>query len=269
MKFFNFFSLGKNNREVTIFTVLLFWVFSCHATEYARPAPVSWDELQTIKLDFFAYEIELRLSDQCPNNIEGFENYKSMGVNYGYIFFTNYFWTEYYNGKGEVCIIKHSNFDTADSDIEILTKEESKILFTAYNIYGFSNETKKVLNAHLLLQKRAIRENETLKYGGSENIRKFIENHEVELKVSNHIDFDVEGEKYFSSKSISLVQYLESKYSQKTLTSLIENVKLSPPNRLSNGKYPFKDIESLILEAKADVNKGFLTIDQIFNFTDK
>ncbi len=259
----------KSNRYVSYLKVFTFIslitiMFTCNAVEFARPVSLSWKTLQNKNLDLSSSKIELKLADICPANIVSSENfYKNKVVSYGYIFFSNYYWTEYRNNFDEICIVKQSNFDLSISDIEVLSKEKSKLLLKVNDLYGFNNETKKILNIHLLLQKRAIRELETLKYGGPENVRKFIESNPVEVGVTkpNY----TEREKKLPSTSITLVQYLESKYSSETLNTLIKSVALSPPNRLSNGKYPFTNIEYLILEAKADVNNGLLTIDQIFN----
>lgn len=234
-----------------------------YAGDYASLDPISWESLQVKEIDVQTQEIESSLSNQCPHGIDSYRNYKYKGVYYSYIFFINYYWTEYLDETGKKCIIKHSKFDILDSELEFLSYSQSLKLLKANELYGFNYETKIVLNIHIMLHKNAIKELPALKYGGYTHISNYLKTHSPEFQVENKQKQTVDVNGHVVIQTMPVIDYFESSFSKDTLNSIAENIKKSPPNRISNGKYPFRDVDELIKEAKNDVKKGLLSLEEI------
>lgn len=229
------------------------------ATEYADTSPISWDELQNKELVTDSLRLPL-LSDSCPTDLTLFDPQSAI-QRQSIIFFNGFYWAEYTNNSGKLCIAQFSDSERRLKDAKVLPKKEAHKLLSAHENYGIDYENRQVLGAHLSLQKMALMELDLLAYGGMDNIVEFLQNNPAEIEVESH-PLVVTG-RTVSWKVYSPLESLLKSYTKATLLDLKHDVKSSPPNRISNGKYPFSTAEELILEVRSDIEHGVLTVVEV------
>ena len=208
--------------------------------KYVMLKVLSWDELQLYQLDSLKTADELNLAKSCPSTLAKLqETQEKKATHFQHILGTNYTWTVFSNSEELNCLVKQDKINSItqkDDEIinpngyELLNKMQAQILISAS--LGIMDKNKKKLRnkqiAEAMRVNREIQEKPYIKYGGIENLVKFMKENTPSYSIDKRL---LENKKYTTPdgsvgyKTHSPLEYFEIRYSQEQKNELIESVK--------------------------------------------